>query len=55
MNADTITIDRIRALADQLAADAEAVRKIERQAKCGDITPAQAVKLIRNAGLAIIP
>lgn len=53
MTANTITIDRLRALAEQLESDAALVREIIREAEQGEISPDQAAKQLKNAGIAI--
>ena len=50
----TLTINSIRGLADQLEADAKAVREILAQAESGDISPEQAAALLKEQGIAII-
>lgn len=50
----SITTTNLRALADQLAADAAAVREILKLAEASEITPEQAAKLLRERGLAIV-
>jgi hypothetical protein len=49
----TITINSIRGLADQLEADAKAVREILAQAEAGDISPEQAAATLKERGIAI--
>jgi plasmid stability protein len=49
-----ITIASIRALAEQLEADAAKVREILRQATEGEINPDQAAAALREQGIAII-
>ena len=51
----TLTIENLRALAEQLESDARAVRKILDAAECSDITPAQAKSMLRKLGIAITP
>ena len=50
----TLTISRIRALAEQLEADAARVREIIEQAEQGDISPEQAAKKLKEMGIAIL-
>lgn len=50
----SITTTNLRALADQLAADAAAVREILELAEASEITPEQAATLLRERGLAIV-
>ena len=49
----TLTINSIRGLADQLEADAKAVREILSQAEAGDISPEQAAAMLKERGIAI--
>ena len=53
MKTNTITIERIRALAEQLEADAAKVREILQQASEGKISPAAAAAALRQQGIAI--
>jgi hypothetical protein len=55
MTANTITLGRIQALAEQLEADAAAVRRILAMAQDGDLSPAQAAQQLHNLGIAILP
>lgn len=50
----TLTINSIRGLAEQLEADAKAVREILAQAEAGDIAPEQAADLLKEQGIAIL-
>ena len=52
--ADTVTLRKLQALAEQLAADAALARAICRQAATYEISPARAAAMLRQAGIAIV-
>ena len=52
--ADTLTLRKLQALAEQLAADAASARAICRQAATYEISPARAAAMLRQAGIAIV-
>jgi hypothetical protein len=52
--ADTITLNKLKALAEQLAADAALARAIYRQASIYELTPARAAAMLKDAGIAIL-
>lgn len=54
MTASTITLSGLKALADQLEADAIAVREIQLRAELGDISPEQAAAELSERGIAIV-
>ena len=54
MNTTTITINRLRGLAEQLEADAAKVRDILQRAELGDISPDEATAELKEQGIAIL-
>jgi hypothetical protein len=49
-----ITINKIRALAEQLEADAQATREILILAEEGEVSPDEAAAMLKDHGIAII-